>query len=478
MQTACPSRPLSQAESERVEALFALVPESLLPDAPGEAADPDGVDSDTPNLVEATVDPSASLTPGSSRSSQEAAPRAAMISADVAAPQPETLNQAAITSKEKSASDMSLDERVQSRMEEWRAGLLKNSKLAPIYVAKEADMRKQFQDEERAKAGEPVYSDSTDVLIADADANPAIPIIEKLLYRGDRVVIHGYEETMKSLVILSLADAIANAKPWLGELRTGEPLRVGIVETEMRNPGLGERLKKMYPSGQGPRNLVFLSREKLKQFRRATTTEGRLEIIKSWAEFEKLDVVLVDVISDVFTGKRKPTDETDVSFVFDQLEMIQGVRLWVLVRHDSKPSKDGDEGNSNNRIRGSSEWKENPETVIHLTKDGRAKGVLLTVGKLRYGRKPVPFLLRYDAVAGTVVPGNPVLWLLAQRPMTREELIAECKRRYFVAETTVDKWIREIKSHLAEEQKGHAKQYSRIDGPSAEFIWRFEDGQE
>ena len=322
------------------------------------------------------------------------------------------------------------------------------------------------------------YSDSLEDLIADAKENPAIQVIEKMMFLGDRILIHGWEETFKTSVVLSMAHAIATGTPWLGELQTSSSMRVGILETEMRNPGLGERLAKMYSDGPCPANLKFLSRQKLKEFRHAATMDGRLRIIREWAEYEKLNVVFVDVISDVFVGGKNPDKELDVTYLFDQLELINSVKVWVLVRHDSKPSKDGDGGNTNNRIRGSSEWKENVETVIFLSRDGRTKGVKASIGKFRYGRKPCDFTIRYDPVAGIIVPSNPLRNLLYWKPMTREELIVQCKQRFNVGESRVDQWLKEVKEHITSEFEGHEKRFSRSVGCHPELIWNFGDQEE
>jgi len=300
---------------------------------------------------------------------------------------------------------------------------------------------------------------------------------ERIIHLGDRVLIHGYEETYKSFVVLSMAHAIATGTPWLGEFVTGQPRNVGIIQTEMRNPGLGERLKKIYGDSAPPDRIKFFSRKMLDELRRTSPMENQFSLIRKWVRKEKLEVVLVDVISDLFCCGKNPDKERDVSFVFDQLELIPEVKVWVMIRHDSKP-KENPDGNSNNRIRGSSEWKENPDTILHLTKDGRSDTVKVSVGKLRYGRKPNPFSIRYDQKAATIVPGNPVLWLLLKGPLSREQLIEECRVRYAAGESRVDKWLGEVKSELSESHDGHKKIFTRTAPPSADLLWKFQKSDE
>lgn len=317
-------------------------------------------------------------------------------------------------------------------------------------------------------------SDSIESLITDARENPARPIIDKLLNEGDWLLVHGYEETFKSQFVFQMADAIATGMPFLGELQVSQPGRVGIVETEMKNPGLGERLAQMYRNSTPPENVRFLSRAKLKEFRR-TGSEGRMAILRQFVEQEKPDVVILDVVSDFFREGADPSRETHVARLFDQLELLPHVKAWVLIRHDSKP-KEGQEQDSNLRIRGSSEWKEGPDTILHLTRPNKQQErVRIEVGKLRYGRKPVPFWIRWDRVAGRLVPNNPVPLLLSSSPLGREQLIEECGKRYGTGKRTVDKWLAAVKPALEEHQDGHKKIYT-LKGQHL-LIWRYDEGE-
>ena len=103
------------------------------------------------------------------------------------------------------------------------------------------------------------YATGVKELIEEAKENPAVPIVDNLLNRGDRLLIHGYEETYKSGFAIELARCIATGTPFLGELHVPRPLRVGIIETEMRNPGLGERLARMFPKPEEVSNIRYLN---------------------------------------------------------------------------------------------------------------------------------------------------------------------------------------------------------------------------
>lgn len=321
------------------------------------------------------------------------------------------------------------------------------------------------------------FSESIAALIEDARRNPARPIIDKLLYVGDRLMLHGYEETFKSQFVFEMADAATAGRSFLGELPVPHPIRVGIIETEMKNPGLGERLAKMYDNRTPPENFRFLSRSALKKFLRGNVLE-RERILKGFVEEERPDIVIIDVVSDFFRGPRDPNKETHVAHFFDQLELLPHVKAWVLTRHDSKPKEDQG-GDSNMRIRGSSEWKESPDTILHLLREDKTKErVKVSVGKLRYGRKPVPFWLRWDRISSRLVPDNPIRFLLRSTPLSREQVIEECDKRYGVGQRTVDKWIAKEKPSIDERLEGHKKIYAINSSSSEPLIWKYQENED
>src|SRR5690242_19414644 len=123
------------------------------------------------------------------------------------------------------------------------------------------------------------YATGVDQLILEAKENPAVPIVEKLLNRGDRLLIHGYEETYKSGFAIELAHCIATGEPFLGELDVPKPLRVGIVESDIRNPGLGERLAKMFPDPSKVANIRYLNEAGLKALRASRDFPARIKVI-------------------------------------------------------------------------------------------------------------------------------------------------------------------------------------------------------
>lgn len=225
---------------------------------------------------------------------------------------------------------------------------------------------------------------------------PPQPIIENLLYEGDTLLIHGSEENYKSVCIIQLAESIAGGVSFLRTWKINGKRRVGIIETEMHPAQLGDRLRVMFPKGDPPHDLCFLPEDRLRSWRRKDLT-GKVVIIEDWIRAVGISVLMVDTANDFFRGDDNPSEEATVGAFFDSMRNLR-LDARILVRHDRK-RRDGDSTlHSNERIRGSSEWKEDPEVIASLERiDKRTHEVEFEIGKLRYGRKPEPMRLWFDA---------------------------------------------------------------------------------
>ena len=323
-----------------------------------------------------------------------------------------------------------------------------------------------------------LYATGVDQLILEAKENPAVPVVDKLLNRGDRLLIHGYEETYKSGFAIELARCISTGKPFFGELEA-RPMRVGIVETEMRNPGLGERLGKMFPDPKEVANIRYLNDAGLKALRNAKEFPSRVKVIDDFLTGEGCELAIFDSSADLFSSSMSPDNEQDVQHFFDEFEKIKHVKTQIHIRHDAKPKQGGGDTNKNNLIRGSSRWKEVPETVLHFSKKGNShEAVKIEVGKLRYGRKPLPFTMRFDQQAYTVVPANPILWMLKGKMLTHEELEAEYWKRYRLKERTLSDHLKEANQYLEVRFDGRKRLYTSKPGWHPDFLWRYREVEE
>ncbi len=152
------------------------------------------------------------------------------------------------------------------------------------------------------------------------------------------------------------------------------------------------------------------------------------------------------------------SEERDVGEFFDRLRGLY-LEGRILVRHDRKRREIDDSSPSNELIRGFAEWKEDPETIVHLKRiDKRTHEVQMEVGKLRYGMKPEPRKLWFDGGCFRLVPLPPVIAVLESGIKTRGELISECKR-FGLSDRSADEQVSQNRPYLKEGKKGHERTF-------------------
>jgi hypothetical protein len=307
-------------------------------------------------------------------------------------------------------------------------------------------------------------------LIRYSRANPPQPVIKGLLNVGDILLIHGTEESYKSVMIAQCAESIANGKTFLKTWPVWGRWQVGIVETEMHPAMMGERLSKMFPDGTAPENMVFMSDDLLKEFRRSNLVM-KFDIIQRWVEELGIQILMIDTANDFFRGEDSPSEERSVGEFFDRLRSLP-VDARIIVRHDRKKKEIDLLAHSNELIRGSAEWKEDPETIVYIKRaDKRTNEVQMEVGKLRYGIKPEPISLWFDAGCFRLTPLPPVVAVLERGQKTRQQVIAECRRRFGVAERLAETMLAQESQFLQEGNSGHNRTYEIHPERALEASW-------
>jgi len=292
-------------------------------------------------------------------------------------------------------------------------------------------------------------------LIQLAKKSPPQAIIEGLLNAGDILLLHGTEESFKSVSVVQCAEAIAMGTPFLRRWPVCGQRRVGIIETEMHAVMMGQRLSKMFPDGNAPEHVFFMSEDLLRRWRREDLA-GKFRVIEDWVRQEDIQVLMIDTANDFFRGLDSPSEERVVGEFFDRLRALS-LEGRILVRHDRKRREIDDSSHSNEMIRGSSEWKEDPEAIIQLKRtDKRTHEVQMEVGKLRYGVKPEPCKLWFDAGVFRLVPLPPIIALLEDGPKTRQQLVSEGER-FGLSERAVDAQLDENQEVLKRGNRGHER---------------------
>lgn len=306
--------------------------------------------------------------------------------------------------------------------------------------------------------GTPVVSRSAGDLIRMAREQRPQPIIQGLLNVGDVLLLHGSEESFKSVLVLQMAESIALGVPLIRFWNVPQGRHVGIINTEIHESAMGERLMAMFPDGRIPEDIGFFPADAMRTWRRKDL-DGKFEMIQEWIDANHIQVLLIDTANDFFRGRDDPSREGDAGRFFDRLRNLS-VQGRVIVRHDRKHREEDAELNSNERIRGSGEWKEDPETILFVSRhDRRTNQLFFEVGKLRYGRKPNPFTLWFDVDSFRLLPLPPVIAVLESGRQTRQQVLEACQRRFDLSERKVDDMLAEQREFLLQHQNGHQREF-------------------
>lgn len=308
-------------------------------------------------------------------------------------------------------------------------------------------------------------------LIRIAEEYPPEVLIDGLVDVGEIVLLHGQEESFKSVFVLECADSLASGTPLLRVWNVPRPRTVGVVETEIHEARLGQRLAKMFPNGGAPDRMRFFSGSEMRQFRRLRKMDLKMAHLGGWVHEQSIEVLMIDTANDFFRGDANPSDETVVGEFFDRLRNL-GVTA-LAVRHDRKTKADDMlVGNPNERIRGSAEWKEDPEVILSLVrKDRRTNEARFEVGKLRYASKPEPLTLWFDAQSFRLIPLPPVIAMLEGGAKLRQELVGQGQKRFGLGERKVDEMTTALRHYLRESQQGHQKLFELDPERLAEAEW-------
>jgi hypothetical protein len=301
---------------------------------------------------------------------------------------------------------------------------------------------------------------SAERVIRFAKKYPPKPIVQGLLNEGETLLIHGTEESFKSFFVIELAKCISIGCPFLRAWPIPTPRRVGILETEMHPAGLGERLAKIFADVAVPGEMLFFDPNLLDAWR-GMSLKGKFEALGNWVETARIQVLMVDTANDFFRGSDNPSDERVVGEFFDGMRNLpESLVARILVRHDRKKKEHDGGAHSNELIRGSARWKEDPEAIVYLKRvHKRTHEVYLEVGKLRYGAKPEPLQLWFDADRFRLVPLPPVIAALESGVGTREEIVTYCSRCFGVGTRTVDEMLHAESAYLNEGRERHKRTF-------------------
>jgi hypothetical protein len=272
-------------------------------------------------------------------------------------------------------------------------------------------------------------------------------------------VLHGAEESFKTMLTLQLHEALAFGTRFMGRKVRGRHI-TGIAQLEMKQRQFGHRLVKFF-TGHAMPEIKLLPEHLREHVLTAATPKDRIGILGDWADAEGISFISIDSSSKLFPAGYSPNEQDCASDVFNQLQKLP--TTWILA-HDRKPFKGLQVGND--EIVGSGRFKQDPDIVHQMVRpDARSPKAVFYWGKMRVGMKPEPVNLFFDAVDYRLYPFHPYLHLLEQKAMTGMSLVAEALPRFGWRERQAREYLETLKELVAEGGKtivaqsfrGHAK---------------------
>lgn len=311
---------------------------------------------------------------------------------------------------------------------------------------------------------------SVSELIELSRQNPMRWLVPNLVLENGVHVLHGSEESFKTMLTLQLHEALTTGgRILLRQAVAG--LRTGIAELESKNQIFSHRLRKFFPNGAP--DIRVLPESLRRKLLGGSLPKDRIAIIADWAESEKLDFVSIDSAVKLFPVGCDLSKADIASEVFNQLQRLPTV--WIIA-HDRKQQPGITSKGGNAEIVGSGRFAQDPDVIHQMSRnDGRAPVVVFSWGKMREGEKFPNITLYFDRVDYRLYPLHPYLHLLGERPVLGTHLVTEAEHRYGWKE-------RRAREHLStfprvldaagnpcveETMNGHSKQYQLVGTPAS-----------
>ena len=299
-------------------------------------------------------------------------------------------------------------------------------------------------------------------LVEQAKRNPLKWLVLDILLEDGTHVLHGHEETFKTMLTLQLHEVLSKGGRFMLRDVPGG-LTTGIAELEMKNRQFGQRLARFFPTGAP--DIRVLPDSERRRVLAAATAKDRIRVIADWAVSEGLQFVSIDSAVKLFPPGCDLNKADLASDVFSQLQRLPAV--WVIA-HDRKvlPGYEGKNGNA--EIVGSGRFAQDPDVIHQMVReDKRAPTAVFHWGKMRDGEKHDPMPLFFDKLDYRLYPLHPFLHLLEQRAMLGRELVTEAERRYGWKERRARDHLKSLitlldasgKPCVGENIEGHSKWY-------------------
>jgi archaellum biogenesis ATPase FlaH/5S rRNA maturation endonuclease (ribonuclease M5) len=215
-------------------------------------------------------------------------------------------------------------------------------------------------------------------------------LIDRVVYKEGFCFIYGAEGVGKSFVTLSMAQAIADGKDWLGQFKVPKPAKVLFIDKENPKPMLSKRIKNM---GIFNENMFWLKYpEKMQLADNKGEVSEFAKAVANKVNNQEIDVIIIDSFVDLMVGSENSASDTQV--FFDTLRTLIPSKAFVVLHHENKPSQ-GVFRSDSQRARGSTNINAQTVTQFRLEAVAKSKTELtLKQTKARDAQKLDKFMIQ------------------------------------------------------------------------------------
>jgi AAA domain len=162
-------------------------------------------------------------------------------------------------------------------------------------------------------------------LIRAAEQNRQSWLIDDLWQQNAIVALHSLEGEFKSILAYQTAEALATGQMLLERWAVPEPVRVAVLQTEMPDNMVGDRLKAMYHDGRIPENLIVSNDAVRLSLLQKFSPSDKFLVIHNWLMDEDAEVLVWDTINGALA-----------SLIGEQVRGLQRNALRLLLEYRSE----------------------------------------------------------------------------------------------------------------------------------------------
>lgn len=160
----------------------------------------------------------------------------------------------------------------------------------------------------------------------------------KLITHKAKVMLYGYYEAMKSMLVLSMAKSLSEGKDWLG-MKVHRPIRVLLYQTELAHAELWTRTNPMWHgrlNGSAPDSLYLWTADSVPLL--LDTAKG-MDMFLEGVDVIKPELVIIDPLYTVVSRNiSDPVVARELQAQFDRLQSTYGAAVLVVHHARKLPS--------------------------------------------------------------------------------------------------------------------------------------------